>query len=195
MGRTLVTADPHDPPRAQTSIDGRARTFEDWQMLSKTTLLAAALTAGLATAAWAQPGLFGPGGWHGGGWHGDGMLDGVTLTDSRKTQLHALMKTARQNGRPLHEQMRQVHEKIDALLFSTDSVTEAQLAPLVQQEASLMQQVEQQHIENELAIRNLLTPDQLSKAASTHTQLVALHQQERALHGHPGETPTDAPAE
>jgi len=170
--------------------------FQGTAMLSKTTLLAAALTAGLASAALAQPGPPpGPGGWHG-GWHGGGMLDGVTLTDSQKTQLHTLMKTSRQNGHAVGEQMRQVHEKIDALLFSTGSVTEAQLAPLLQQEASLMQQIEQQHIENELAVRNLLTPDQLSKAASTHSRLVALHEQERALRGHPGDMPPpDAPAE
>ena len=145
-------------------------------MFTRKTLFAAAATgmlaATLAAPAMAQPG---PGGWH----HGDDLLEGVTLTDSQKSQVHALMKAQHQSG--LFQQMRAVHEQIDSAIYSTGTVTAATLQPLLEQEASLMQQAEAQHVTTALAIRNLLTPTQLATAASTHAQMRALHDQEHAL--------------
>ncbi len=149
-------------------------------MLSRKTLFAATLAcmaaAGTSGTALAQPGP-GPDGWH----HGSSLLDGITLTDSQKTSLQALMKAGRADTRSLHEQMRAIHEKIDATLLSSGSVTEATLAPLVQQQEALMQQMDAKHLSDEIAIRNLLTADQIAKASATHAQLAALHDQEHAL--------------
>ncbi len=118
----------------------------------------------------------GPGGWH----HGSPLLEGVTLTDDQTTKLHALMQS--QHGPDsLHAQLRAVHGQIDDAILSGGTVSEASLQPLVQQEVSLMQQVEAQRISNELAIRSMLTPAQLATASSTHAQMEALHQQEHAL--------------
>ena len=134
---------------------------------------AGALGAGLAPAM-AQHG--GPGGWH----HGSPLLEGVALTDAQKTQLHALMKSEHGPG-SLSAQLRAVHGQIDSAILSSGTVSEASLQPLVQQETSLMQQLEAQRISNALAIRNMLTPAQLATASTTHAQMEALHQQEHAL--------------
>ena len=156
-------------------------------MFTRKTLFAAALVglagAGPTVAARAQPG---PGGWH----HGGGLLDGIALTDDQKSKLHALMQAGRADTRALREQMRAIHEKIDATLLSPGSVTEATLAPMVQQQEALMQQMDAKHMSDEIAIRNLLTADQIAKASATHAQIAALHDQEHALRG-----TADAPAD
>lgn len=165
-------------------------------MLSRKTLLAAALIGamgavpiGLARTAAAQNGP-GPGGWH----HGGGLLDGVTLTDNQKTALHALMTAEHQDTASLRTQLHAIHNQIETALLSSGDVTEATLAPMQQQQESLMQQLDAKHLSTQIAIRNLLTSDQIAKAASTHTQMVALRQQERALHGN-GDAPPDAPGQ
>ncbi|NPD69485.1 periplasmic heavy metal sensor [Lichenicola cladoniae] len=152
-------------------------------------IIAAAAVLGVASAgaAFAQPGHGGgPGGWH----HGDGLLDGVTLTDTQKTKVHALMKAEHQDSKSLRDQIHAIHEQIETTLLSAGDVTEATIAPLEQQETSLMQQLGAKHVASEIAVRNLLTSDQIAKAASIHAQLTALHDQEHALH-QAGETPSD----
>ena len=146
-------------------------------MLTRKTLLTTAIVGligcGVASA---QPG---PGGWH----HGGGLLEGVTLTENQQAQVHALMQSEHQSTRSLRQQVHAIHEQIETTLLSSGNVTEATLAPLQQQEASLMQQLEAEHLSSQIAIRNLLTADQLTQAASTHAKMVSLHDQERALHG------------
>ena len=147
-------------------------------MLSRKLLfaLATAGTVGLGLApALAQHGG-GPGGWY----HGSPLLQGVTLTDAQKTTLHALMQSEH-GPNSLHAQLRAVRQQIDNAILSSGTVSEASLQPLVQQETTLMQQVETQRVSNELAIRNMLTPAQLATASSTHAQMEALHNQEHAL--------------
>lgn len=141
----------------------------------KRAVLLAGIFAGLVGTAHAQPG---PGGFH----HGDPMLDGVTLTDTQQTQLHALMKAGHADDKALFEQMRAIHDKIDATLLGTASVTAADLTPLVQQQEAVMQQLDAKRITQQIAVRNLLTADQISQASATHTKMAALHAQEQALH-------------
>lgn len=152
-------------------------------MLTRKTLLAAAVVAMTAAAAsggaaFAQPmpGQ-GPGGWH----HGSPLLDGVTLTDDQKSKLGDLMTAEHQGSASLRAQLRTIHDQIETTLLSSGDVTEATLAPLEQQEAALMQQLGAKRISMEIAVRNLLSAAQLAEASSTHTQLTALHNQERAL--------------
>lgn len=159
-------------------IPERDATSEEASMFTVKTFFAAALVGalgvGMTTAASAQPG---PGGWHGGG----ALLDGITLTSDQQTAIHALMQAGHQQMQGLHTQLHSIHEQIDTMLLSSGTVTAAMLAPLVEQQESLMQQVDAKHVSDEIAIRNLLTTDQLAKASTTHAQLVALHDQEHAL--------------
>lgn len=161
-------------------------------MLIRKTILAAAAGAIIGTGTMgtglAQPGPGGPGGWH----HGPGLLDGVTLTDDQKTRLQALMKAGREDRGSLHEQLHAVREKIDSTLLSSGDVTAAMLAPLVQQQEALMQQLDAKQLSDEIAIRNMLTAAQIAQASSAHAQLVSLHAQERALHQSQG-APPDQP--
>ena len=164
--------------------------FKDDDMLTRQMLLAAATAvlvgAGVAAGASAQPG---PGGWHHGG--GGGLLEGVTLTDEQKTTLHTLMQNNHAATRTLREQLHTLHDQVETTLLSSGTVTAATLAPMVQQQEALMQQLDAQRVTEEIAVRNLLTPAQLSQAAAAHAQLATLHQQERALRGGGDEQPPE----
>ena len=111
-------------------------------MKMRTVLIGVALTMGIATGAFAQGG--GGGGGRGGGMMAR-LMDGITLTDSQKTQVQAIedkyapqmqqsrqkMRDARQNGTP------------------TDSASMAAMRDTMKKERD--------------EIRAVLTPDQQSK--------------------------------
>ncbi len=121
------------------------------------------------------------------GWHGDGLeiLHGIDLTDAQKTQVHEIMKTNWAQMKPVMQQMRSIHEQIETTLLTPGSVTQDQLNPLVQQEQQLRAQLDAARVSTALQIRGMLTPAQLTKAASVHQQLEALHEQEHAIAGGP----------
>lgn len=163
----------------------------------KRNFIAAGMLAGLmaplvaplmaSVAAQAQPGP----GFHG-GFHHESLLEGVTLTDAQQTQVHALRKASWQATRPIMQQLHAVQEQIDSALLSSGTVTEANLAPLVQQKESLMQQLDAQHVSEQIAVRNLLTADQIAQASTSHAKLEALHAQEMTLRRQ--NAPAGAPA-
>lgn len=138
-------------------------------------------TAGLLTAgvARAQPADM-----HG-GWHHDGMeiLHGLNLTEAQKSEVRKIMQTNWAQMKPVFQQMHTIHEQIVGKLVGTAPVAQSDLTPLVQQEEQLRDQLDTARVSTALQIRGLLTPDQLAKAASTHQQLEALHDQERAIVG------------
>ena len=147
------------------------------------TLIVAAAACGLAAAgaAFAQPmgGGHMEGGWH----HGDGMelLHSLTLTEIQKKQAHQIGKTAWTQSKPVMEQLHTLHEQMETQLLTAGSITADQLSPTVVKEEALRSQLDQIHLNTVLQIRALLTPEQLSQAASTHQKLEALHEQERAV--------------
>ena len=147
-------------------------------------LVLAAATAGLLTAGAARAQPEGHG-----GWHHDGMeiLHGLDLTDAQKTEVHKIMQANWSQMKPVMQQMHAIHEQIVTKLTAAGAVSEADLTPLVQQEETLRNQMDEGRLSTALQIRGLLTPAQLAKAASTHQQLEALHEQERAVVGEPGD--------
>ena len=149
-------------------------------MLNKKVLIAAlcAVVAPLAAMAATDA----PGFHHHGQHHGEfGFLEGVTLTPEQQTQIHQIVQASWANAKPLMQQLRADHKQIDDLLASTNSVTEAQLTSIQQQEGQLAQQLASQRLATALQVRSLLTPAQLAQSAQTHQQLESLHAQERAV--------------
>ena len=146
-------------------------------------LIAAVAACGLAAAgaALAQPmgGGHMEGAWH----HGDGMelLHSLTLTEIQKKQAHQIGKAAWAQSKPIMEQLHAIHEQMETQMLTAGSLTAEQLTPTVQKEEALRSQLDQIHLNSVLQIRALLTPAQLSQAASTHQKLEALHEQERAV--------------
>ena len=121
-------------------------------------------------------------GYHG-GHHGDELFHGVNLSDAQKSQMKTIEQAGWAQAKPTMEQVRAVHEQIMARLLAPGSVSEADLAPLVTQEEQLRNQLDQLKLSSGLQMRAVLTPAQLADAAAKHTELVSLHDQERAIDG------------
>jgi Spy/CpxP family protein refolding chaperone len=119
--------------------------------------------------------------------HGEDFLRGVSLTEAQRDQVKQIEQAGWTQARAGFEQMRGVHEQIMARLLSPGSVSEADLAPLVQQEQALRAQMDEQRLARALAVRQVLTPQQLAEAAAKHQQIESLHQQEHQLMEPPGQ--------
>ena len=143
-------------------------------------MLMAVLAGGLLAAGGAH--AQGLGGLHQGGMGGHGylgFLQGVTLTSAQQTQMHSIMKANWQQLRPQMQQLRALRQQIAGDLASTAAVNTAQLVALQQQAETLQAQLDQARLGTAVQVRALLTPEQLSQAATVHEQLAALRQQER----------------
>ena len=141
-------------------------------MRPTTMALAAALIA-LSGVAGAQSGY----GHH----HEDELFQGVSLTDAQRDQVHQIEHAGWTQARSTMQQVRSVHEQIMSRLLAPGTVTEADLAPLVQQEQALRAQIDQQRLAAALQMRQVLTPEQLAQAAAKQQQLKSLHDQEHQL--------------
>ena len=77
--------------------------------------------------------------------------------------------------------MHALQQQMTKTLLSSGTVTEAQLLLLVQPQESLRQRLDISRMQSAVAIRNLLTSEQLAQATVAQGQLAALHQQEHAI--------------
>ena len=131
------------------------------------------LWSGTALAhGWGGPGRGGGGGAF--GWH---ILRAVGLTDEPKTQIRQIYASHGPQLRALGQQMMAAREQIGDKLFSATPPSAADLATIKQ----LRDQMAQERLAMALEIRNVLTPDQLNKAAQIRQQLRNLRQQQRQL--------------
>ncbi len=157
-------------------------------ILRNTVFAAAALMMASGMAARAEPEH---GGWHRGGPMGHGYLEflrGVTLTEAQKSRIHDIEKAGWTQMKANFEQMRAVHDQIMSQLASTGAVSKDQIDSLVRQEAKLRGQADVARMQQVLAVRNVLTQEQLAQAASVYQQMAALRAHEHALTA-PGEAP------
>ena len=146
-------------------------------------LFRTALLAGLIGTAGAALGQEWGGPHHHGFGGGFGMLHALSLTEAQKVQVHAAMQAGHQASADARSQMHAIETQIRAKLAASGSVTMADVAPLLQQKEQLMAQLDQQRMATMLQVRSILTPEQISRAASMEAQLATLHAQERAVVG------------
>lgn len=164
-------------------------------MKTATKLLLAAATAGLIVAQplAAQPpghgmGHMGMGMGHMGMMHDGGspfmmLLKSANLTDAQRAQVHEILKAERAQMKSVHQQFAAIHEQLADKLLSPGKVTAAELAPLQQKANRYQQQIDQSMVDTAIAIRNVLTSDQLNHLAQVHNQLKSLHSQIQSLMG------------
>lgn len=114
--------------------------------------------------------------------HGEGMefLEGLNLTDAQKQQVHDIEKSAWAQAKPAMEQLRTLHNQIISQVLTAGTTAE-QIQPLLQQVETLRSQLDSARLATGLQLRAVLTPEQLTQAASTHEKLEALHDEEHAV--------------
>jgi len=111
------------------------------------------------------------------------LLRSASLTSQQHAQVRQILKNEKQQMKTVYAGFHALHEQMAAKLLAPGNVTAADLAPLEQKAAKYQQQISRDMIETALAVRNILTPEQLARVAQVHQQLQNLHEQIRNLMG------------
>jgi Spy/CpxP family protein refolding chaperone len=122
-------------------------------------------------------------GMHGGGSPFLMLLKSANLTAAQQQQVQLILNSDKAKMQGLHQQLFALHEQISAKLFSAGAVTSADLKPLVQQASRLEADLNQNMADTAVAIRNILTPDQVKHLAEVQQKLHNLHSQIQGLMG------------
>jgi Spy/CpxP family protein refolding chaperone len=109
------------------------------------------------------------------------VLKGVDLTDAQEKQVHEIMAAHRATFRTLFSQLQAAHKDVADKLFAPGNVQAADLTPEMQRVAQLRAQLMQEGLQVALAVRAVLTPEQLAKAAEIKDRMRALHTEMRGL--------------
>ena len=142
-----------------------------------------------------------PGGHDGMGHHMGGMgggddhfmmlLKSANLSPAQHEQVRQILKSEMAQMRAAHEGFHALHEQIAAKLLAPGNVTAADLAPLEQKANRYQEQISRDMVNTALAIRGVLTPEQIARLAQVHQQLQSLHQQIKSLMGPDGDEASD----
>jgi Spy/CpxP family protein refolding chaperone len=149
----------------------------------RNTLLIGLAAASLyAFSAYAQPPMMGR---HHGGGCGPGklvhvLLRSADLTADQETQAHSILDSSHATAEEIFTQMHQAHADLANLLLGPQDVAADALAAQLTKINQLQLQLAQQETSTVVALRAILTPDQLAKAAAAESQWQA----DKADHPH-----------
>jgi Spy/CpxP family protein refolding chaperone len=128
-------------------------------------------------------------GWSGmGGMHGEKshfmmLLHSANLSPGQQSQIQQIFRA---NAEPMHalkQQSDALHEQIANKLLAPGRLSASDLKPLIEQQSRLQEQMDESMLDTAVSIRAVLTPEQLSKLAQVHQQLLNLHNQMQTLMG------------
>jgi Spy/CpxP family protein refolding chaperone len=111
------------------------------------------------------------------------VLKQANLTPDQQDQVRKIMDADHQTLRTLFTQLAAANTQLADKLFAPGTVQEADLTPQVQQLAQLRQQLMEQGVKTALAIRAVLTPQQLAKVSQTNAQLQKLQAEMHSVLG------------
>ena len=167
-------------------------------MQRKTGLLLGSLVGGvlIAASAFAQPPTeamampHGAMGHHMGGMGGMGgddhfmmLLRSANLSPAQHAQVRQILRSEKAQMMSVYQAFHALHEQMAAKLLAPGNVTAADLAPLEQKANRYHEQISRDMVNTALAIRNVLTPEQVARLAQVHRQLQSLHEQIQNLMG------------
>lgn len=109
------------------------------------------------------------------------VLKHAQLTPEQSKQVQAIMESDRQTLRTLFTQLEAANTQLTNKLFAPGAVQAADLAPQVQQISQLRQQLMEQGVKTALAIRAVLTPEQLAKVSQLNDRIQKLHTEMRSI--------------
>jgi Spy/CpxP family protein refolding chaperone len=109
------------------------------------------------------------------------VLKQAGLTPDQQNQVRQIMETEHQSLRTLFTQLQAANNQLADKLFAPGSVQAADLTPQVQQIMQLRQQLMEQGVKTALAIRAVLTPQQLANVAQTKDRIEKLQAEMQSL--------------
>lgn len=163
-------------------------------------VVASGLSFGAVGAAFAQPApppppppshhprMFGPGAGP------MGMIfQGVKLTKEQKQKMRDIMVAARKEEDKNRDNMKAIHDQMATALLSSGKVTAESLQPILDKQATLEKTIKATHVKTILALRDVLTPEQLAKAKVRYTKIKSIKEQMKELRDMDAPSPEDAP--
>ncbi len=109
------------------------------------------------------------------------MLHASNMTPEQEQQVRAIMTADRSRLRSLFGQIDQANDALAAKLVGSAPVDAASLAPEVERIAALRGELLKQGLQSALAIRAVLTPEQLERAAKKRARMITLQKEMREL--------------
>jgi Spy/CpxP family protein refolding chaperone len=120
---------------------------------------------------------------HGGGAGLMILLRSANLTPAQESQVRQIVASSRPQMQTLHAQMEALHQQIADKLLTPGQVSAGDIRPLVQKMSGIEAKLTENMTATAIAIRNVLTPEQLKQLAQVHRKLRDLHTQVRRLMG------------
>ncbi|HWA02505.1 MAG TPA: periplasmic heavy metal sensor [Rhizomicrobium sp.] len=111
------------------------------------------------------------------------LLKSANLTPEQRSQVELIVRSNKTQMMAMHQQLQTLHEKISDKILGAGAVTSADLKPLVDQASRVEAKLNQNMADTAIAIRNVLTAEQVKHLAEVHSKLHALHTQVQSLMG------------
>lgn len=121
------------------------------------------------------------------------IFQGVQLTKDQKAKIHDILAAARKEEKINRESMKAIHDQMADKLLSPGKVTAETLQPILDKQDALEKTVKASHIKTVLALRDVLTPEQLAKAKVRYTKIKSIKEQMKELREMDGPAQGDAP--
>lgn len=109
------------------------------------------------------------------------LVKGVDLTDTQQAQLKQLVTSHRPKFDAIRRQFRAAREQLIEKLYTPGPLKSEDLAPLTQQIGKLRESLAYESLQAATEIRNLLTPEQLTKAKKRWQRFKELRAEMRSL--------------
>jgi Spy/CpxP family protein refolding chaperone len=109
------------------------------------------------------------------------VLKGIDLTDAQEKQVRQIMAAHRTTFRTLSKELQVAHKDVADKLFAPGEVQAEDLTSQMQRVAQLREQLMQEGLKVALEVRQILTTEQLAKAAELKDRMRALHAEMRGL--------------
>ena len=109
------------------------------------------------------------------------ILQGLKLTADQEAQVQKILEANRPVFKELFDQLRSAQDALATRLLSPGDLSPAEMKPLLDKTLQIRQQLAEHGLQTMLAVRAVLTPDQLAQAAERRKKLKELGEQFRAL--------------
>lgn len=109
------------------------------------------------------------------------VLRHANLTADQQAQVHTIMEADRQSLQALFKQLQTANDQLADKLFAPGAVQATDLTPQVQQVTQLRQQLMEHGLKTALAIRAVLTPEQLAKVSQLKDRMEKLQAEMRSV--------------
>jgi Spy/CpxP family protein refolding chaperone len=123
------------------------------------------------------------------------LLRTANLTDAQKQQIHTIFENRRTARKAEYQQLKAAKEAIAAKFTSTGAVAASDLSVPVTTMTQIHDQMMNEQIQDAIAIRNVLTPAQLTQISATKAKLDSIHAEMKALWAQSASASNSTPTE